>query len=325
MSPFRSFRRRGFTLVELLVSMAIFSVVGTAFATILYTATELMRQGESVRAASDEAVAVISTLEDDLARMVPIRYVLDPATGNGVAPATDGGYLHHEATGIAGSSVLVLLVEDADSGTVGTITQASGWQGDYGRSLVVWWLNQPDPAEPLSGQLMRKRIKLQLGDNAAWAQARAIVQAPNAATGGEVIATGCLHFGAWIATRQQATTAAGSDAFAQATQSFDSDTAGNDPAVSLRTTVVLAGQRFGQRGKLIRDDTSELRLSGIPTLATGAKAMLRVDTEWIGYDDYRRGLVSGLRRGQWRSNEVRHQRDVAVRTGQMWSLVRSLP
>ena len=63
--------RRGFTLVEILVATSIFAVVSVAMIGIYATATDLVRLGESRRAAADEAAATLSMFDEDLRRIVP--------------------------------------------------------------------------------------------------------------------------------------------------------------------------------------------------------------------------------------------------------------
>jgi len=71
--------RAAFTLIEILVSILIFSVVSVAMVGILLTSTNIFRAGEYGRASTDEAVATLGVLDDDLKRMVPAR---------------DGGYFY---------------------------------------------------------------------------------------------------------------------------------------------------------------------------------------------------------------------------------------
>jgi prepilin-type N-terminal cleavage/methylation domain-containing protein len=63
----------GFTLVEILVSLLIFTIVSLAMVGILFTATNLFKAGESGRATTDEAVAALGVIDDDLRRMVSGR------------------------------------------------------------------------------------------------------------------------------------------------------------------------------------------------------------------------------------------------------------
>ena len=71
MLPAMAVTRSGFTLVEILISIMIFVVVSGAMIGILLIGTDLFRRGEFSRAANDETVAVVGTIEDDLKHMVP--------------------------------------------------------------------------------------------------------------------------------------------------------------------------------------------------------------------------------------------------------------
>ena len=73
--------RRGFTLIEIMVSILIFTVVALAMMTIMLMASNIYRSGEAGRSANDEAVAVMAALEG-----LPARYdyrVICGSTGSG--------------------------------------------------------------------------------------------------------------------------------------------------------------------------------------------------------------------------------------------------
>ncbi|HEX3132200.1 MAG TPA: prepilin-type N-terminal cleavage/methylation domain-containing protein, partial [Planctomycetota bacterium] len=63
--------RRGFTLVEIMVSLMIFVVVSGAMVGIMLMSSELFRRGEFSRSANDEVVAVLGAVSDDLNHLVP--------------------------------------------------------------------------------------------------------------------------------------------------------------------------------------------------------------------------------------------------------------
>ena len=63
--------RRGFSLVEILISTGIFALVSVGMISVYTIATDLVRLGESRRVAADEAVAALARLDRDLASIVP--------------------------------------------------------------------------------------------------------------------------------------------------------------------------------------------------------------------------------------------------------------
>ena len=65
--------RAGFTLVEILVSLMIFSIVSLAMLGILLASTNIFRFGEFGRASTDEAVSTLAILDEDVRHMVPGR------------------------------------------------------------------------------------------------------------------------------------------------------------------------------------------------------------------------------------------------------------
>ena len=71
MSMSAGINRRGFTLIEIMVSLMIFIVVSGAMVGIMLMSSELFRRGEFSRAANDEVVAVLGAVSDDLNHLVP--------------------------------------------------------------------------------------------------------------------------------------------------------------------------------------------------------------------------------------------------------------
>ena len=74
-------RARGMTLVELMVAMAIFSMLGMTLTVMLRQGIETWRTGEARRAVYEDAQALIGALRDDLRA----TFAVSPATP-GVAP-----------------------------------------------------------------------------------------------------------------------------------------------------------------------------------------------------------------------------------------------
>ena len=153
------------TLIEILVALSIFVVVGGAMLGIMLKATDIYEATESAKAASDEAMAVLGMLDRDLARAV--------------APG-DGGHF------IAG-------VVDQQSGAC-----AVGWTirnpepEDPVRTKFVYWA--------LDDQILRRKISDSIHDafgvptNPGTPDAHQVTVLPNM----DEVTQGCLHFGVWL-------------------------------------------------------------------------------------------------------------------------------
>ena len=70
---------------------------------------------------------------------------------------------------------------------------------------------------------------------------------------------------------------------------------------------------------------TEARVSGIKALPTTGGSLLRIGDEWVRYDDFRGGRISGLRRGQLRSTDANQGDRSLILAGQPFSLVVALP
>ncbi len=331
--------RKGFTLVEILVSIGIFVIAATVMLGALFGATEVFRRGEAARQAGDEATSVLAALQEDLSRATPIRL------REGV-PAREWGRLWANV-GVAGNCRLEMVVENPDRSQVRWIPNDS----DPNRKLVgmrkrvVWFVDTTDP-EPVNHILVREEWDITedgttvdtSGVQVGWPSS--LAQTPLRT---DVITRGVLHFGAWIEVAQaHRLVAAGPDVQWESTvnpvlpfggSAFDS----NDletrapPAFypqpdAIRISIVLTGGgRYATRGTLIQDNGLAMRISGIKALPTTSGSLLRIGDEWVRYSDFRGGQISGVDRAQLRSTQANHGRGALVLAGQPFSLVVALP
>jgi len=351
---------RGFTLVELLVSIAIFAGASAVMFGTLFVATDVYRRGEAARMAGDESTAVLAALQDDLARAVPIRI------REGL-PAPEGGWIYAAHRGAAGDCVLAFVIENPDRALVGKL-------GDDARQIVSWWVESG--ADANVNQLRRTvfRWTNQGGDRnrarTPWANI-------GAALSDTVVTTGCLHFGVWlnvpagtenpaylrrlgsVGPDWEALEAPGTPGSFSHLPPWGSraanDTGGRDNAFdtnpvglinppnlvagepywsapdAVRISMVLTGGgRFATRGTLVRDISNAdltARISGIKALPTTSGSLLRIRDEWVRYEDFRNGQIT-IRsdgRGALRSTPAPHAGRDTVLAGQPFSLVVALP
>ncbi len=182
-------RTSGFTLVEIMISIAIFTMVSGAMVAILIAATQIFQGGEAARAANDEAVAVLSTIEDDLRRAVPQAPPVIDATGQAV-PAQIGGWVYAKVLDDGtGNCLLAWVIANPDRTEIDTATGAGA------RLLVAYGVES-------DRKLRRKTWRLGANGSVDVSFREAV------RTGGnpspyktEEIASDCLHFSAWIAVQ----------------------------------------------------------------------------------------------------------------------------
>jgi len=317
--------RAAFTLIEILVSLMIFSIVGVAMLGIMFMATELYRRGETGRAANDESVAVLATLDDDLARMVP---------------RAAGGWFYAAVSTPADTTI---ADADPDGGTLlafkitrrdRSLVQSSG-EGTH--TIVAWWV---DRARQLrrAERLVPPRTTIAHDDDLDALKSMVDM---NTHGSWPVITTGCLHFGAYLTTDTNVRVADddwyGPNALPMVGSFYctgPEDLMPFPEAIRI-TTVLTGGGRFAPAGFLIAPisdgtATTPFRIAGIKALPTASGAMLRVDDEWIGYDGYNGKSISmtgsdpWIGRGRRRSQGVPHDAKAVVRLGYTHSLVRIL-
>jgi prepilin-type N-terminal cleavage/methylation domain-containing protein len=307
--------RRGFTLIEIMVSIMIFLVVGGAMLGILLLASNLYRQGEAARSANDEAVAVLADLDADLARAIP---------------PGDGGILYADVHDASGNTLLAFTTAARDTTTM-------DHSGLGARTIVVWWVDgknnlrraeraEPPDNDPAIDEDMNEMIDMISGATAlTW----------------PIITTGCLHFGVSLSldgdprTSTRDWSSRSSSEYPTAAASYYH---GTDPYPrSLLATVALTGGgRFATTGFVVSDDGASIRIAGIKGLPTLPGSMVRIEDEWIGYNGYANGTLSCptvpaqplVGRGQRRSTVAAHPGAGPARAtvvlAQTYSLVRDL-
>ena len=323
--------RAGLTLIEILVSIMIFSVMSVAMLSTFTVSSSLFREGEGARAAADGAIGVVSTLDGDLRRLVP---------------AAAGGFFYLGQHAVAGhdpggSTVLGFTALNRDPAL--TVVE-NGVTRMAGIVLVLWWTDA-------TGRLQRAAQPARRSDTN--------FNAINGmfAGGGNVVADGCLLFSAtatiadlgsdrslpgptldeFICTEEALRPAGSADPFPLGLDVTIVLTAGGRDA-----NAIFQAGRNSARGRLARDleaGDSEMLVSGLRRLPTGPGVMLRLGDaeggsgadegartlEWVGYERMTGSRVFGLVRGLQRTSAHAHPRDTPVRYGRIYSITRALP
>ncbi|MBA3710385.1 MAG: prepilin-type N-terminal cleavage/methylation domain-containing protein [Planctomycetes bacterium] len=346
--PVRAQNRRGFTLVEILVSILIFTIVSLALITILLTCTNLFRAGEYSRASTDEVIAVLGTLDNDLKHVVPPR---------------DGGFFATRLTDAIGGGTwttgsprgncaVAFKIENPDRAQIDRI-------GKFARLIVVYWVGGPGKTDEFLYRATEVAADSD-GNDATTSEldvAKTIFDSP---ANPQVIARRCLHFGVWISTLEnkrllakdsddgidwslgragptalqkdiQPTTSIGGLLYATEIDAGDNHPAAEAFPEAVRFTLTLANGRYVPKGSVIEDDTAgrRLRIGGLGAVPTMPGAMVRVDDEWIAYTAFQNGALITLPNRSSaptrRSTYTTHQRNAPVWLGQSYSVVRILP
>ncbi len=118
--------RRGFTLVEIMVSLMIFVVVSGAMVSILMMSSELYRRGEFSRSANDETIAVLGAISDDISHLAPER--------------ADGWF--YAGTPSRSGNTLIAFT------TTGQHENGLGTRGQNARTLVGLWVEEKNNEQP---------------------------------------------------------------------------------------------------------------------------------------------------------------------------------
>ena len=323
--------RRGFTLLEVLVSTMIFSVVSLAMIGVFNSATTLFRGGESARAAADEATAALGMIDEDLKRLVP---------------QADGGFLF---TGVcrpdndpndAGNMGLAFKMLNPDAAAI-TAT------GGNARLIVVYWvdnagnLNRATSTAPEPGPTNPTCLSV----------AKGLYRSNTVATR---VAMGCLYFGVDLSTQLQQRVGtdwsgclpSGRTGYCTESTNGAGNPSNADPFPdALRISLsITGGNRFSQAGTLIGIDpaTNGFRVAGVKQVALTADAVARIGTpgpgqpsgagnaEWVGYDRFARGVLTSAggapKRGLRRTDaSTTHQRGEQVLFCPTFTLIRSFP
>jgi prepilin-type N-terminal cleavage/methylation domain-containing protein len=318
---------QGFTLVEVLVSILIFSVVSLAMVTILLTATSLFRASERGRNASDLALASLSALDDDF------RYMVPPAQGGYFASevATQGGN---------GNCVLAFRILQPDR------AQIAATSGAGSRLLVAWEvIRDPQTNEdvlyrgvaPTDPTRNDDTVLANLLTSMSAQAGTARLNNANPLTQVREMARGCLYFGVYISTtsqrrsRDRTWTIGGpagqplpptADGVAYDTQSAGGGLAGNPFPEAVRVDLILAGGLYAPKGTLIRDTGDSLTVAGIGQIPFQLGAKVRIDNEWITLTGFGNGgmMMCDAQKRQsetpLRSTYAQHQRPADVVWGQ---------
>ena len=334
----RAPRRSGFTLAEVLVSILIFSIVSLAMITILLTSTNVFRAGEYGRASTDEALAALGTLDEDLKRLVPARA---------------GGFfysrLYHDPAAVP---------TPGDNGncavafTIAAPPTTLDINGAKARLIVMYWVETIDRGTPTEDEALMRAVAPVANDLAAPTTLESpTVRAELFPAAGPrpypptIVARRCLHFGAWVSSEEKPRALAGDWTLDASGATIAPDTGGADycteavgavPPIppdpfptAIRFTLSMAAGRYAPSGYVIEDDqaNNRMRIAGLRSLPTVAGSMVRVEDEWIAYRDFQGGALlwdAGMR-GARRSTFKVHTRNDRVFLGQTYSLARTFP
>ncbi len=284
-----------FTLVEILVSILIFSVVSLAMITILLTATNLFRASERARNSSDLALAALSALDDDFRYMVP--------------PAQNGFFAAQITNpGTDGNCTIGFRILQPDRTLIG-----SQGAGTDAREIVCWEvLSDPQTGEPV---LYRGIIPTDSTGAKTDLQvfSTLLTDMQNHSqpiTGTENVremARGCLHFGVWISTnamhRQKSRTwtnaddtnadplppygaavppgATANESYCTAPTTASPPVPGDPFPESVHISMILAGGLYAPKGILINDTGDTLTIGGIGQIPFQLGAKVKIENEWI--------------------------------------------
>lgn len=341
-------RRAGFTLLEVLVGVLIFSIVSVAMIGVLIGAVRIFRGGESARAAHDDAVAVLAQLDEDIARMVPqgdggffyLRVRDDDVTVPGFLPDQ------------LKSMVLAFKIRNPDAQAA--TTDASAVTPDTtsirSRLIVTWWVDD-------DGWLNRVAAPATEWQQDPLNRQREITQVAAALGGaGNHLSANCLYFGADLSLDQELPAAAQAPGDAGlsvrpdlawngclpvGTNKYCTEPSASNPDVfqpfprAIRIAVTLTGGSRNQLlGTIVRDTSSGIRITGVGQVPLGMNALARIGdatsgtVEWIRYDLATGGvltLAGGRPEPVRRTVQATHNPGEPIVFGKTYSMVRSLP
>lgn len=316
--------RRGFTLMEIMVSLLIFSVVSLALIGVLSAAVKLFRAGEAGRAASDETIATLAQLDDDLKRMVPAAdngYLFTKTKGTKDINFTTNGIINS-----TGNMVLAFKIRNPDGGTISK-------EGIGARLIVVWWVDD-------QGRLCRKSANAaDSGGNVSGNPPTEYGVTEEIYGTAQPVANGCLYFGVDLSTDAVPRTTLDwgpSNPGVGVTFSTEPLSPGAIPdpfPTAIRiTTVLTGGSRNFSRGRAVKDDTNGIRVTGVGQVPVGAGVMARLgnpateNVEWVRYSSFKGGVLNctGTDRAQRRTT-LMDATGKEVTFAPSYTLVRTLP
>jgi len=299
------------TLVEVLVALMIFSVVGGAMVGILLISTNIYRRGEFGRSANDESIAVLSAMDADLDRLVP---------------RSAGGWLYARVVDPSGDCLIAFTIRADETVRVDLATTAgTGTQqvvsdtGAGARQVVVWWTT-------VQGSVRELRRQALPWDGTSdpqteiYEKVRVFADWDNAARSGPILWTpgtnvptfpytvvtrGCIHLGAWLSfdgsdptnfprrespngvPNWEIATSSGlqlrprADGIPYDSNPLDPLTPAPPWPQALRISVGLTGGgKFAPTGRVISDTGTQLRVVGLDGQAVSAGvALVRVGPE----------------------------------------------
>jgi type II secretory pathway component PulJ len=280
-------------LIEILISILIFSVVSLAMVTILLTATNLFRSSERARTASDLALVALSQLDDDF------RYMVPPGQ-HGFFAAEVPTYQNGD-----GNCLVAFRILQPDR----TLVDNNG--GDV-RQLVCWTVingvlyrgSCPTSSTQTDFDVLTSLYTYMINNTANNGQNRPLGGVEQV----REMARGCLHFGVWISsnglrrTKDRAWTNA-ADAANDPLPPFAAIApAGSTPGAfyctvpdietppitpdpfpeSVHISMILGGGTYAPHGTLIQDNGDSLMVAGIGQFPFGPGAKVKIDNEWIG-------------------------------------------
>ena len=327
-----------FTLLEVLISIMIFSVVSIALIGILSGAVRIFRAGETARAAHDESVAAIAQLDDDLTRMVP---------------PGDGGFLYLRVrdtdrdapsmqTDPSKNMLLAFKIRNPDPRAVSdevTTRPTTDTESKGAHLIVCWFVDQ-------AGWLNRTtEIASDSDSDGSNATGKELDKAALALRKQGRISKDCLYFGADLSLDQAAeeggpstrTKLTWDDALPTGTTKYCTEANTNWTAQpfprGIRISMTLTGgSRNRLIGRFISEEGSGIRITGVTQVPAGAGALARITsdngTEWVQYNTATDGVLSwGGRRplSVRRTNRIDHPRSATIEFGTTYSIVRTIP
>ncbi len=326
--------RRGFTLIEILVSVMIFSVVSLAMVGILSMATNLFRGGESARAANDEAIAILSLIDSDLQRMVPAAaggFIYTKVLGT----KPDGTLLADPDT-VGGNMVLAFKIRNPDSSA---ITET----GNKSHLIVMYWVDS-------EGTLNRDTDAAADSDGndittSDYLVARNIFSAAIK----NPVARGCLYLGVDLSldtpTRSDLSwpnalplESGSADELVFTTEKTSTLARDIFPAAIRLTLAITGGNRNATVGTYTGTDITGIRIAGVRQVPVANGSMARIGdvgknlVTWVEYDSFKSGILSyqggqplARRRTTSTSSTQIHSRGDSVCFCPSYTMVRTFP